>query len=100
MVAIPKNISIPSQIKPMDITREIIADSSRDAIFVASVTGIRMITSGNKAYDVETKMSLKLPSPSKSVVRHQLATHQSIRGTITVRMPPKGLEELLLGLKM
>ena len=53
-------------------------------MFVTRVIGIMNITSGKREYEDAMNISLNVPSPSKSVVKHQLPTHQSMRGTNTV----------------
>ena len=61
-----------------------ICDSVPTNTFVSAVETITRIGNGNSAYEVEMKMSLKLPSPSKSVVKHQLDTTKRKNGMSTI----------------
>ena len=70
--------------KPIVLTSVIIEPSPSTATFERIVIGIRVRVSGRSEYDVAMKMSLSVPSPSKSVVTHQFATHQSASGTTTI----------------
>jgi hypothetical protein len=95
---VPVNINKPTQMKANDSSNVTIAASLDVRKFVAIVAGIMSKGKGANAYDVAIKISLKLPSPSINVVKHQLPITQSIRGTITEIICINMLEYLPVGL--
>ena len=60
-----------------------IAVSEEVTTFEKIVEGITIIGTGAREYAHAIKISLKLPSPSKRVVRHQLPTTQRKKGAST-----------------
>ena len=66
------------------VVNRLISPASDDVTKLdAIVEGMIKSGIGVRQYEAAMNTSLKLPSPSNSVVRHQLATTKSIKGTIT-----------------
>ena len=77
---IPKKMRSPTHTNANAFKRVIIPDSAEERMCVRSVAGIVKRASGRSEYPVAIMISLMLPSPSNSVVIHQLAVAKSATG--------------------
>ena len=88
----PKKIKRPDHTYAKTTSMEAMAASSNVTTLERIVETIKNRGMGAREYEVATNTSLKEPSPSKSVVRHQLEMHQRIKGKPTAKIWAKIVE--------
>ena len=81
----PKNSSNPAQTYAKVTSIEAMLDSSKVTTLERTVETMRNKGMGAKEYEVAIKTSLKEPSPSNNVVKHQLEMHHRMKGNPTAR---------------